>query len=425
MKRLIENKLMFGSLLPIEEPHLLERYNAALQSFGLPKTKLERIQVDMTGFSPEVAKELDDWEYMDPLGINRRFIILTPQQADLPVVHTSFSNTEELMYQFYKENARALNALTIKDVIFGEIEDSVFDVESIDDLLAIEQVEFKVSTAAGVLGKTAQLKVLMDRLVKEPNAWQDNTMINNMVELAKITGDIRTNALLPQSLVFRHTTFWAAHFGGIYVFNDGDQTTVISDTSAKGFKKSRPWQVAYLDFENQRRILDFLISTGRVELPRGAWIERSGLLEMRYELMVAWLAMREDADTDFKKFGGRWVKRWVRDNHREVEESKTLRLLNWVFSKVEDWSSIDMDDIEPDRAFLLCRANPEHPDRYLVNRLISEFLPFDFFTLFVFNKPLFYRLYEEWPDNFREFVVDHLRDNYLKNRRRARNKLYR
>ena len=68
---------------------------------------------------------LKDPAYLDPNGVNRRFIILTPAQADLPVVHTQFSNTSQLMYEFFSSNARAINTLTIKDVLYGEIEDSV------------------------------------------------------------------------------------------------------------------------------------------------------------------------------------------------------------------------------------------------------------------------------------------------------------
>ncbi|MDX7558399.1 DUF6638 family protein, partial [Klebsiella pneumoniae] len=83
---------------------------------------------------------------------NRRFIILTPDQAMLPVVHTQFSNTSQLMYEFFSSNARAINALTIKDVIFGEIEDSVSIVNDIEDLLSINQVEFRVLSAENVMG---------------------------------------------------------------------------------------------------------------------------------------------------------------------------------------------------------------------------------------------------------------------------------
>ena len=47
------------------------------------------------------------------------------------------------MYEFFNENMRAINALTIKDVLYGEIEDNVARVEDIEDLLSIEQVEFR------------------------------------------------------------------------------------------------------------------------------------------------------------------------------------------------------------------------------------------------------------------------------------------
>ena len=53
------------------------------------------------GFSPQIADELGDPDYLDPNGVNRRFIILTPSQSTLPVVHTRFSNTEALMYEFF------------------------------------------------------------------------------------------------------------------------------------------------------------------------------------------------------------------------------------------------------------------------------------------------------------------------------------
>ena len=59
------------------------------------------------------------------------------------MVHTAFSNTSQLMFEFMSKNQRAIDALTIKDVIYGEIEDSVSKVDDIEDLLSINQVEFR------------------------------------------------------------------------------------------------------------------------------------------------------------------------------------------------------------------------------------------------------------------------------------------
>ena len=135
MELLRANELIYGRLLPVEEPHLIERYNKALKAFGLKPTKRNSFEIDRTGFSPQIAEELDDPFYLDPNEVNRRFIILTPSQVDLPVVHTAFSNTSQLVYEFFSKNSRAIDALTIKDVIYGSVANEVRHLSRIPVLL--------------------------------------------------------------------------------------------------------------------------------------------------------------------------------------------------------------------------------------------------------------------------------------------------
>jgi hypothetical protein len=281
MNRLLQAELIYGRLLPIREPHLIARYNKALVAFGLSETKLAAFDIDITGFSPQVAEEIGDPDYLDPLKVNRRFIILTPEQDSLPVVHTSFSNTAGLMHEFFAANARAIHAITLKDTLYGEIEDSVSEVKTLEDLLSINEVKFKVLSAEDLLGKAGQLRQLCDALVTSPDAWRDNAMLEQMVALAKETGDIRQNTLVPDKLVFRHDAFWADHFGGVFVFVDEKITTVICDPEAPGFRRSRPWQVSYISIEDTAQVGDFLARTGRLELPRASWVESSSRLPPR------------------------------------------------------------------------------------------------------------------------------------------------
>jgi hypothetical protein len=424
MKRLLENKLIFGNLLTVDEPHLVERYNKALKGFGLKPVKLKSFSIDMTGFSPEVANELNDQEYLDPNGVNRRFIILTPEQADLPVVHTKFSNTEELMLDFFNMNTREIFAITIKDVLFGEIEDSVLQVNTLEDLLSISQVEFKLSTSSDLLGKTAELQLMIDKLLKEPDAWQDDSMLQDMVDTVQVTGDISRNELMPKEVVFRHNAFWTAHFGGVYVFNDEKQVTVIADPATKGFRKSRPWEVSYIDINDHNLVYRFLLETGRVDPPRGSWIETSGLLEQRARMLVIGMIVDREPEFDLSKLSNQALDNWVRKNAKTIERDGALPLLEFVRKKSHNWSNIDLDEVRPAHRFLISRANPKHEDLWLTNRLISEYLRFDFLTLFVFNKQGFYKSYGEWSENYREYVVDSLRDAYLKDKSGLRAKLY-
>ncbi|WP_411032968.1 DUF6638 family protein [Shinella sp. BYT-45] len=424
MKRLLEAELIYGRLLPIDEPHLVERYNKALDGFGIRRTGLSSFRIDMTGFSPEIADELGDRDYLDPNRVNRRFIIMTPEQVNLPVVHTSFSNTAALMHEFFSANARAINAITIRDALYGEIEDSVSVVNDIDDLLSINEVRFKVLSAEDMLGKAGELRSLVDRLKTVPNAWADDAMLNRMVELARQTGDIRQNALVPDQLVFRHEAYWANHFGGVYVFLDDRTTTVICDPTVPGFRRSRPWQVSYIALDDHRRIFDFLASTKRLELPRASWVEPSGLFQHRADMTVLGLVNRAEPTADLAKADRIWLQTWMHRNAALVARDGTYPFLQEAIRTVAATGEIKINDVPPERRFLLVRAAPDHPDQWLVNRLISQMVPYDFVSRFVFDKQGFYAAYEQYGEKFREYVVATLTRTYLQDKAAYRRKLF-
>jgi len=419
-----ENDLIYGRLLTVDEPHLVERYNKAMTAFGLAPTKLESFRIDRTGFSPEIAEECGDDDYLDPNEVNRRFIILTPAQITLPVVHTAFSNTSQLMFEFMTRNQRAVDALTIKDVIYGEIEDSVSKVEDIEDLLSINQVEFKVLSAEGVLGKAAELGKLTDRLKQEPDAWRDDAMLSRMVELAKICGDIRENALVPDQVIFRHNAYWTSHFGGLYVFVDPDRTTVIADPAAPGFRRSRPWQVSYLSIRDADAVFRFLASTGRIELPRASWIESSGYLEHRAEMVVRGLIRDAEPDRNLSELDKVWLQGWIHGHADLIAGDGNFPFLNAAKREIEQAGQLKIDEVFPQQRFLVVRARPDHPDAWLTNRLISDFVPSDFVSRYVFDKQGFYHDWDGFSPAWRRHVVDVLKTTYLKDKAGFRARLY-
>ncbi|TPI64586.1 hypothetical protein FJ417_02855 [Mesorhizobium sp. B3-1-7] len=419
-----DNELIYGRLLTIDEPHLIQRYNKALAAFGLEPTKLASFQIDRTGFSPEIAEECGDYDYLDPNEVNRRFIILTPSQIDLPVVHTAFSNTSQLMFEFMSKNQRAIDALTIKDVIYGEIEDSVPKVNDIEDLLSINQVEFKVLSAEDVLGKAAELGKLVDRLKQEPDAWRDNAMLQRMVDLAKVCGDIRENALVPDQVIFRHNAYWTSHFGGLYVFVDPDMTTVISDPAAPGFRRSRPWQVSYLSINDADKVFRFLAATGRLDLPRASWIEASGYLEHRAEMVVRALIRDAEPNRNLTDVDKVWLQTWIHGHADLIAQDGNFPFLNSAKREIAQFGHLKIEDVPPRQRFLVVRAKPDHPDAWLTNQLISDFVPQDFVSRYVFNKPGFYKDYDGFSDAWRSHVVDVLKTTYLKEKAAFRARLY-
>jgi hypothetical protein len=419
-----DNALIYGRLLRIDEPHLIGRYNKALAAFGLAPTGLEAFDIDRTGFSPQVAQECGDPNYLDPNEVNRRFIILTPAQVDLPVVHTAFSNTSFLMSEFMTRNSRAIDALTIRDVIYGEIEDSVSTVEDIEDLLSINQVEFRVLSAEDVLGKAGDLGKLVDRLRQEPDAWRDDAMLARMVELAKICGDIRENALVPDQVIFRQNAYWTSHFGGLYVFVDPGTITVISDPAAPGFRRSRPWQVSYLSIHDADAVFKFLATTGRLELPRASWIEASGYLEHRAEMAVRALIREEDPERDLSGMDKVWMQTWIHGHADLVARDGTFPFLNAAKREIAQSGRLRIEDVPALLRFLVVRARPDHPDAWLTNRLISDFVPSDFVARYIFNKQRFYNDYSGLGEAWKAHVVDILKTTYLMDKMAFRTRLF-
>jgi len=60
MMRLVKAGLMFSKLYEVSSPGMVGRYNRALDYLIGKRTDLTEFHVDIAGFSPEVAYELDD-----------------------------------------------------------------------------------------------------------------------------------------------------------------------------------------------------------------------------------------------------------------------------------------------------------------------------------------------------------------------------
>ena len=134
MQTLIDNELKYGNLLLVDSPHLVARYNRALNAVCNKTTELESFHVDGGGYSPEIAREFDDKKYLNPYGVNKKIILLSLEQEGLPVLDAYFSSTRIMIASFIHDNREELFALTSRDVVYGELENSTFKIENFVDL---------------------------------------------------------------------------------------------------------------------------------------------------------------------------------------------------------------------------------------------------------------------------------------------------
>ena len=424
MQELIEYNLIYGRLLTISEPHLIERYNRALEAFGLPKTKLEKFQIDMMGYSPQVAEDIGVPMFLEQDISKRFFILITPEQENLPVVGTCYSNTAGLLHVFFEKNSRAIRLATIKDVLYGEIDDNLLVINDITDLLSIEQVEFKVRSAEDVLIKADKLRRRIDRLMEVPSAWRDDQMINEMIDLAKVTGDIRNNELVPDQLVFRHNSYYLDHFGGVYVFLDNKKFTIICDSRAPGFRRASPWKVDYIAIDDKHAIYEFLARSGRIQLPQASWLKNSGFIEHREKMAVHGLMHATDPSLNLADMTEKDIRAWAYKNAALIQRDPVIAFLHDIKGGFSEGRPPQVDRMTDDMRFLVIRAKPNHVDHWITNRLISSFVSSDYVSRFIFDKPGFYRTYTAYAPAFKELVVKELVEGYLQDKKALRGALY-
>ena len=214
MNRLIKSGLMFGNLVHVASPALVERYNRALKHLTGKRTALEDFYIDISGYSPEGGHELGDPLYLNHAGVNRQFILLTTEQKRAPLLDAKFSTSRSILKQFIEKNESALFALTARDAVAGELVNSVFALNSAAKLLDIRRITVEADTTNGRIRRAEELVAKVDRFLNVDDAWFDDVLIAEMIEIAGETGDILRNPVVLEEMTFANeccsgSTRWA------------------------------------------------------------------------------------------------------------------------------------------------------------------------------------------------------------------------
>jgi hypothetical protein len=418
MKRLITSGLMFGNLIHVDSPALVERYNRALKHLTGKETGLADFYIDISGYSPEVGDELDDPLYLNHAGVNRQFILLTTAQKTAPLLDAKFSTSRGILRQFIEENEPALFALTARDAVAGELVNSVFDLSEPKRLFDIRRIVIEADTTNGRIRRAAELDQKVNRFLNEEDAWFDDVLIAEMIGLAGETGDIVRNPVSLKQMEFEQRNFWTAHFGGLYLFQDLELPGVLASAGKEGLG-DLPIEYVF-GLEERNRIANFLDLNGLVEpIVKARGIDAGALLRQKMDfLMVDALA---DAGVDLAGRTRTDMRRLARTHAGQLPEEfhALAALLNWAESG-GPWPTIGSDS---PAYFYTLRASA-HKDADLVNMLLAELAPKDFRQLFICHKELFYRRYSGWTETKKAFVVEYLLREYQVDKVGARKALF-
>lgn len=418
MKRLIEKGLMFGNLVEVSSPQLVERYNRALKHLAGKETRLTDFHIDISGYSPEIGEELGDDLYLNPNGCNRQFILLTTSQKAAPLLNMKFSTSRGILQQFIAANESQLFALTARDAVAGELQNSVYEVSSPAKLMEIRQITVEADTIGGHVADAEKLAKLIDRFRAEPDGWRDDVLIAQMIELAKKTGDVTRVPISLPAMTFQQPSFWTSHFGGVYVFRDVKFPGVIS-TLPRASLGQMPISPV-MDLSQRNAIAEWLERNGLVEpIVQARGMDAAAVLRQKMDFVLVDAADALNLDIgDARRTELRKIAYRLGDSLPD-EFLGLAALLRWV-EGAGDWPRITSEDKS---FFYTLRAAPG-PQRDLVNMLLSELSPMDVRQMFILHKELFYASYATWSERKRRYVADFLEREYKVDAQGAREALF-
>ena len=418
MMRLIKAGLIYGNLFEVNSTALVERYNRALKHLTGKETKLTSFHVDISGFAPEIGDELNDPLYLNPNGCNRQFIILSTAQKTAPLLNAKFSTSREILKRFIIENESELFALTARDAVAGELVNSVYSVADPAKLFQIRQVEIEADTTENHVQDAKALLKRIERFQIEPDAWWDDVLIAEMIELAKNSGDIVRNPVSLKITTYRQDNFYTSHFGGIYIFRDVEQPAAIT-VEPPDAMLPLPIENVY-GFGDRNGIAHFLEQNRLVEsIVSARNLNTSALLRQRLDFILVDTASAYGED--LSGMNRSELRRVARQHLAELppEFHALADLLRWV-EDGSDWPKISSE--HPAYFYTLRAAQTK--DRDLVNMLLAELSPMDVRQLFICHKQAFYRAYQTWNDAKRSFVVNFLSQEYTLDKAGARAELF-
>ena len=418
MKRLIAAGLMFGNLVEVSSPALIERYNRALKHLTGKTTALTDFHIDISGFSPEVGDELGDPHYLNPNGANRQFILLTTSQKSAPLLNMTFSTSRGILQQFIEANEAQLFALTARDAVAGELQGSVYEVSSPAKLLELRQVRIEADTIGGHVADAGKLTQLIERFRAEPDGWRDEALIAEMIALAAKTGDITRQAIALPAMSFSQPNFWTSHFGGVYVFQ-GTRVPAVISTLPRESLGALPLSPV-MDLSQRNAVADWLERCGLVEpIVQARGMDGAAVIRQKMDFILVEAAEVLGIDigdarrTELRKIA------YKLGDALPAEFLGLAALLNWIDGNAP-WPRISS---EHPAYFYTLRAAPG-ADRDLVNMLLSELSPLDVRQMFITHKELFYARYATWSDRKRAYVVEFLEREYQVDRQGAREALF-
>jgi hypothetical protein len=410
MQKLKDANLYRSELIPVSGI-LVERYNKCLKTLGFKETKLKSFSIDGVGWSPEVAEEKEDMQYLNHGDANPHGIIISPLQKGKPVYLPFHSFDREMMQHVFRTHGQKINDITRDSAICIDFDQDIdvfyepLDVLKYDDV----SITFRLIDNLEQIQKT-QLK-LVDKF-KTGNNFIDEDLHQQLLDSATTYGDLRDRDLVLSSLRFSTGSFFTRAFDGVYLLRDFIKPIVIFESKAvyKEAIKDTIHDVLIYHI-SQPELVDKLKDHIIIECDLESIVKTPNYDRIKKYELAQFLKDTQHPIKDILT-NNILFKSYL--NKVDVKTRKQVMGVELYLEKLERSNAFKVEDmVEQSLYFALHQPHSSlsagHRD--LIHKLLINIAPKDVLFLYWYDKEQFYRSYLTWDDSFKDWVIERIRNN--------------
>jgi hypothetical protein len=410
MQKLKQANLYRSELIPVSGK-LVERYNKCLVKLGFTATTLTKFSIDGIGWSPEIAEEKQDENYLCNGASNPHGIIISPLQNRKPVYSPYHSFDREMMQLIFKNYTQKINDITRDSAIIIDFDQKIDAYYEPLDVLKYDKITINFHLMDNLYYQQKTQFELIEKFKTNHN-FIDEDLQAQLLDSAKTFGDLRNRDLDLPNLYYDTASFYTKAFGGVYILRDFIKTIVV-------FEDRKSYNEAIKDTIHD--VLIYHISQPElVEKLRDHIIIECNLEEAvktdRYDRIKKYEFAKFLKDITHSKrdilSDNMLFKSYL--NRLDINDRKQVMSVEIYLEKLERSNAYKIEDLVDEQMYFALHKPHSSLSVFqqdLIWKLLVNISPKDVLFLYWYDKDQFYKNYETWDDSFKDWVIETIGNN--------------
>jgi hypothetical protein len=405
MKKLREAGLFGGGLVPLSGS-LAKRYNECLALLGVAPTKLRLFSIDALGWSPEIALEKKDNFYLNSGEANVNAIIISPDQKEKAVHMPSHSFDREVMRAIFKAYATEIRDITKDSAIIAHLDQNIDALFEPFDLLRYDTITVRFK----ILYELHKRKVEQEALVALFNAknnFIDREIHKELLYTAKAYGDLRHRKVELEPLSLQVRSFHTRAFGGVFILKEFIKPILVFEDE-KVFKEATADTAhdVLLYHLHHDELLTTLVEYLILERDLKKAMKTTRYTRIKNHRFAEHIRKREHSLKEV--LNSHFLsKKYL--NRLDVAIQKKLSGVEIYFQQLIVDKSLKLADfVDEDyfKALHTPHSSLQEEEKELIWKLLSKIMPNDPLHLYWYDKEQFYKAYDQWDPDHKEWVIE-------------------